>query len=371
MFVRFRSIQRDGVFFYTAHKGDYILLELTNGKVAASVNLGSGSVTIATKKDGYNDNQWHRVRLERIKRSVNLTVDNLDTSKGETPGAFDKFHLPGQKTSFVLGGLAGEKRNKLKSISRKNFTGCLQELTFNGYDLFGKFNASAKEVVLRGKSLKTCPIAPTTPSKIVTTAMTKIFESSTRSSTTSKVFSVTSSSTKLPCILPGISCAGTTTGGPTTQMPAVTSEISTGKRGWSLSTKNQAWSTSRSQSTLRPKTIEATPDTSSNPSKNNNFQSTTRRWISSTKKVTQDNGVFQTTGEVIMQSRNERNEGDLTVWFILAAVVGCVAFVLALLIIVRVSAANRKKYAVKGKRYERDYWTDTGSFQRTAKPTML
>ena len=134
LFVRVRSSESDGVFFYTAHtNGDSILLQLTNGRIAASVDLGSGSVTIATKANTYNDNQWHRVKLERVKRSVNLTVDNSDSSTGTTLGAYDKFSLPKSKTSFILSGLGSDNLNKnLQTVGGRNFTGCLRELVFNG-----------------------------------------------------------------------------------------------------------------------------------------------------------------------------------------------------------------------------------------------
>ncbi len=386
MFVRIRSSQPNGVFFYTAHNGDYILLELTNGRIAASVNLGSGSVTIATKNNTYNDNQWHRVKLERAKRLVNLTVDNSDTSKGTTQGVFDKFHLPDKKTSFVLGGLTDDK----KSVSKKNFTGCLQELIFNGYDVFEKFNKSATEIVSRGNFLRTCPKTPTEPPTVSGPFNTSTRVSGTLKTTkSSDVFSDTlapTTSQKLPCILAGFPCESTTTGVPTSQAHAVTSSqvksvtttdtlsSTNGKRAY---TNNQSGTSLRTliQSTIGPRSTVITDrtktdaSTSQSLSTNKNVQSTTSQPLSTNKKVTQANGVLPTTGEVIMANRNERAEGDLTVYFILAAVVGLVAFLLAILIIVKINWATRKKYAVKGMKYERDYWADTGSFQRATKET--
>ena len=386
MFVRVRSTQQDGVFFYTVYSGDYALLELTNGRIAASVNLGSGSVTIATKRNTYNDNQWHRVKLERVKRLVNLTVDNSDTSKGKTKGSFDKFHLPNKKTSFVLGGLDDDKKTKLKSLSRKNFTGCLQELIFNGYDLFGEFNKSAKEIASRGKFLKTCPKTPTKPPKVVTTFPTIQTTVSDPYNTSTPLFGTSKTTTtdqKLPCILAGISCEATTTGVPTSQTHVVTSSqvksVTTADTLSSTSgkrvTNNQSGTSSKTliQSTIGPKSTKITHGTktdaiiSQNFSSNKDVQTTTSQPFSTNHKVTEDTSMPRTTGEVIMANRNERSEGDLTIYFIIAAIVGSLAFLLAILIIVKVNWASKKKYAVKGKTYERDYWADTGSFQRAAK----
>ena len=368
--VRIRSTQPDGVFFYTAHDGDFILLELTNGRIAASVNLGSGSIAIKTKKKAYNDDQWHRVKLERVKRLVNLTVDNSDTSKGKTPGAFYKFLFPDKETRFVLGGFTDDKKTKLKSVTKKNFTGCLQELIFNGYDLFDEFNKSAKEISSRGKFLNSCPRTATKPPTVSGQYNTGTSVLGTLKTTkASEVFSVTSTDQKLPCILLGFPCDGTTTGLPTSQTHVVTSpQVTSGKRVY---TYNQSTSSLKTLflSTVGPttRTSETSPSNLENLPTDKNVQTTTSRPSTTGRKATQDNGMPRTTGEVIMASRNERREGDLTVYFILAAVVGLVAFVLAILIIVKVNWASKKKYAIRGKQHEREYWADTGSFQRSTK----
>jgi hypothetical protein len=378
MSVRIRSSQPDGVFFYTAHGGDFVLLELTNGRIAASVDLGSGSVTITTKNNTYNDDQWHRVKLERAKRLVSLTVDNSDTSKGRTRGIFNQFLFP-SKTSFVLGVFKDDK--KTKSVSKKNFTGCLQELIFNSYDLFDKFNNSAKEITSHGEFLKSCPKPPTEPP----TTVSHPFNTSTsvlgtlKTTKASTISSVASSGQKLPCILSGFPCQGTTTGLLTSRARVVTSSkvetttdtlSSTSDKG--VYTNNQSRTSMKTliQSTADPTatTREASPSDSHDLSTDKNVQTVTNRH--SVRKVTQGNGVPRTTGEVIMAaSRNKRREGDLTIYFIVAAVVGLVAFLLAILIIVRVNWASKKKYAVRGKQSERDYWADTGSFQRSVKET--
>ena len=368
--VRIRSSQPDGVFFNTAHDGDFILLELTNGRIAASVNLGSGSVTITTKKNAYNDDQWHRVKLERVKRLVNLTVDNLDTTKGKTQGAFYKFLFPDKKTSFILGGFTDYKKTKLKSVSKNNFTGCLQELIFNGYDLFDQFNKSAKEITSRGKFLNSCPKTPTKPPTISGPYNTSTSVAGTLKATkTSEVFSVTLTDQQSPCILLGIPCDGTTTRVPTSQTHVVTSsQVTSGERVY---TYNQSKSSLKTlvQSTVGPTTgaTETSPSNSENLSTDKNAQTATSRSSMTNGKVSQDNGMPRTTGEVIMASRNERREGDLTIYFILAAVVGLVAFLLAILIIVKVNWASKKKYAIRGKQCELDYWADTGSFQKSTK----
>lgn len=393
LFVRVRSSQSDGVFFYTGHvNGDSILLQLTNGRIAASVDLGSGSVTIATKANTYNDNQWHRVKLERVKRLVNLTVDDSDSSTGTTLGIFDRFSLPKSKTSFILSGFSRDDLNKnVQTFSGRNFTGCLQELVFNGYDLFRKYNKSAKEITSQGKFSKTCPKPPTTPPKVATTLYktpTTVPVPSNRSTPgtfkttkTSGAFSITlppTTSKKSPCIVAGISCESTTAGVPTSQAQTVTSSQ---VKHVTTPSSNQSWTASEtsSQSTISPK--ERTEDSShTNPSSLKTHLSTTKsakiyknvhttisQDFSTSKKVTEAYGGPRTTDEVMMASQSKVSEGDLTIYFVIAAVVGLLAFLLAILIIVKVNWASRKKYAVRGRKYEKDYWADNGSFQRATK----
>ena len=361
LFVRVRSSQRDGVFFYTGHAGDYIVLELSNGGIAATVNLGSGSVTIATKKNSYYDNQWHRVELKRVGRLVNLTVDNVDISKGKTRGAYYEFNLPSRKTSFVLGGLAKDVKVELKSLTGKNFSGCLQQLTFNGFDVFGEFNKSAKEVVSHGKILKSCPKTPTAMTPNITTT---VLSSSHKSMLTSTKASNASSS----LITTLKSTTVTTSRDSRFQSEALkttTFSSTTGKLRVSTDDQSRTSLMKTTQSLVNSKRSTGTPITQDFSTKK--VEAPTKQTVITNKKVTEGNILFDTTGGVKMAKRNEREEGDLTMYFILAAIVGLVAFLLALLIIVKISLASKKKYAVKNQKHERNYWADTGSFQRAPK----
>ena len=385
LFVRVRSSESDSVFFYTAHtNGDSILLQLTNGRIAASVDLGSGSVTIATKANTYNDNQWHRVKLERVKRSVNLTVDNSDSSTGTTLGAYDKFSLPKSKTSFILSGLGSDNLNKnLQTVDGRNFTGCLQELVFNGYDLFRKYNKSAKEITLKGKFSKTCPKPTTMPPTVATTlpkiattvavpSHTSILDlGNSKTKTASGAFSVTLSPTtskKVPCIVAGIFCENTTAGVPTSQAHTVTSSQ---VKHVTTSSSNQSWTGSDTSNQPTVSSKKTTENSSNTGRFNTHLPSTNSESISqdfsASKKVTEANAEPRTTDEVITASQSGRKEGDLTIYFVVAAAVGLLAFLLAILIIVKVNWASKKKYAVRGRKYEQDYWADTGSFQRATK----
>ena len=369
LLIRFRSAHPDGVFFHTAYKGDYILLELTNGRVATSIDLGSGSVTLTTKNEGYADNQWHLVRLERLKRSLHFTVDSSDASAGQTQGNFTRFSLPHSKTTFSFGGLP-DSQLKSKSVSKRNFTGCLQEFTFNDYELFSKLHEKADGIRARGTIVPTCPVEATS---------TQAFQlKSSPTVRTSYIFSISnvsgfSNSTPSPragyiknqsvlcgnknnsCFRSGVipeskNVISTPLVKTTTLLVSSGSPcdppntISCGFRlvlttaGLSRMTPSRPRQDREHQTNSYPSYFTDRP--------------TTRRSSGTTAKI------------VIMASENERNEKDLTLWFVVSAGIAIVAFLLAIAIIVKINSANRKKYEMRKSRYKPPV-SDGGSFLKS------
>lgn len=369
LLIRFRSAKPDGVFFYTAYKGDYILLELTNGKVSTSVNLGSGSVTIATKTGGYDDNRWHAVKLERFKRTVNLTVDSSDVSQGETQGNFSQFSLPDSKTSFVLGGLSNSQL-KLKSVSGRNFTGCLQELIFNDHELFSKLHAKADGV--RGAIVPTCPE--------VKQASTQAFQESSSIRGTSATISTTvetgstNTTTKNMSTLGSIPAQFKSDGVALSTPPVETTTRNADIPSSScppnvicagspsrLTTTGPSRSTAIVQIASNEQASMPTPSTEHTGSQYHS-QNTEPRI---TKKPGSSRDERRTTKTIMLASSNERKEKDMTLWFVLAAGIAVVAIILAICIIIKVNSANRMKYKMKNSRYKSPV-SDGGSFLKSS-----
>lgn len=338
-FIRVRSSQRNGEIFYTAHKGDYLRLEFYNGRIAVSVNLGSGSVKIVTNKNFYNDNQWHNVRLQRARQMVNLTVDDSDRASGKTEGSFDKFHLPSEKTSFTLGG----RKNS------NNFQGCLQEFVFNGYHVILNYNKSSNGISARGKFLKSCPFpkkASTNDTRLFlrnTPFITKTFSPTFVTNETllaSKLLSVTS-----PLVRTNVTSI--------TDVPLE-------------STDYHAVAIDQLQtilaSTSKPIPVLANMFYESSPSSGINDQNLTI-YLSTVKRNTK--GVMlQKSVEVLTISSNERKEGDLKIHYIICAFVVLLALVVANLIIVRARKLSKRKYALRRQSSTQDKWADTGTLQQ-------
>ncbi|XP_023670576.1 contactin-associated protein-like 5 [Paramormyrops kingsleyae] len=134
--LRFKSQQGEGVLVHgEGQRGDYITLELHQGKLALHLNLddakhhsssGHMSVTLGSLLD---DQHWHSVLIERFNRHVNITVDkhaqhfrakgNDDSLEVDYELSFGGIPLPGKPGTFL----------------RKNFHGCMENLYYNGVNV--------------------------------------------------------------------------------------------------------------------------------------------------------------------------------------------------------------------------------------------
>ncbi len=67
---QFRTFEQSGLLLYNAGKAsDFISVELLEGRLHYTLNLGYGPITIKDNApDTLSDNQWHRVRIGRPSR---------------------------------------------------------------------------------------------------------------------------------------------------------------------------------------------------------------------------------------------------------------------------------------------------------------
>ncbi|XP_064370811.1 contactin-associated protein-like 5 isoform X2 [Dromaius novaehollandiae] len=134
--LKFKSMQGDGVLFHgEGQRGDYITLELQEGKLSLHINLGDSnlhfsnshmSVTLGSLLD---DQHWHSVLIERFNKQVNFTVDK-HTQHFRTKGDSDHLDID-YELSF--GGIPVP--GKPGTFQRKNFHGCIENLYYNGVNI--------------------------------------------------------------------------------------------------------------------------------------------------------------------------------------------------------------------------------------------
>ncbi|TRY78868.1 hypothetical protein TCAL_10650 [Tigriopus californicus] len=125
--LHFKTTRPDGLLFHTGNGKDYLNLSLQDGKVALTINLGSGRLDTGIKPRDikFNDDKWHHVLIVRAAKEVNMTVDNTFTEKWTTTGTFTML----ESAKVFIGG--SEAPYKLPGTGNKNnFVGCLKKVEF-------------------------------------------------------------------------------------------------------------------------------------------------------------------------------------------------------------------------------------------------
>ncbi|XP_055852280.1 neurexin-1a isoform X2 [Episyrphus balteatus] len=126
---RFKTVEPNGLLLYNGgRRNDFVSIELVNGHIHYTFDLGDGPVTIRDKSRIHmNDNRWHSVSIRRPgPKTHTLTVD--DTFEIVTlPGSNMHLELSG---ILYIGGVFKDMYSKLPSAisSRSGFEGCLSSL---------------------------------------------------------------------------------------------------------------------------------------------------------------------------------------------------------------------------------------------------
>ncbi|KAM6466536.1 contactin-associated protein-like 5 [Liasis olivaceus] len=162
--LKFKSMQGDGVLFHgEGQHGDYITLELQNGKLSLHINLGDAklrfgnshtSVTLGSLLD---DQHWHSVLIERFNKQVNFTVDK-HMQHFRTKGDSDDLNID-YELSF--GGIPVP--GKPGSFLKKNFHGCIENLYYNGVNIIDLAKRRKPQIHTVGNVTFSCSEPPITP----------------------------------------------------------------------------------------------------------------------------------------------------------------------------------------------------------------
>ncbi|XP_052056981.1 contactin-associated protein like 5-2 isoform X2 [Apodemus sylvaticus] len=134
--LKFKSMQGDGVLFHgEGQRGDYITLELQNGRLALYLNLDDSKARLSSIAPSallgslLDDQHWHSVLLERVGKQANFTVDR-NTQHFRTMGETDALDID-YELSF--GGIPVP--SKPGTFLKKNFHGCIENLYYNGVNI--------------------------------------------------------------------------------------------------------------------------------------------------------------------------------------------------------------------------------------------
>ncbi|XP_053114143.1 contactin-associated protein-like 5 isoform X2 [Hemicordylus capensis] len=162
--LKFKSMQGDGVLFHGGgQRGDYITLELQNGRLSLHINLGdaklrfSNSHTSVTLGSLLDDQHWHSVLIERFNKQVNFTVDK-HTQHFRTKGDSDDLDID-YELSF--GGIPVP--GKPGAFLKKNFHGCIENLYYNGVNIIDLAKRRKPQIYIEGNVTFACSEPQITP----------------------------------------------------------------------------------------------------------------------------------------------------------------------------------------------------------------
>lgn len=79
-----------------------MVIELIDGRISLSFDLGSGLGRLTSNAEHYNDGKWHMLQINRVERQAKLTIDGTDVTEGESPGSLFEMSV---SDSFYVGGL--------------------------------------------------------------------------------------------------------------------------------------------------------------------------------------------------------------------------------------------------------------------------
>ncbi|XP_074547006.1 chondroitin sulfate proteoglycan 4-like [Halichoeres trimaculatus] len=130
--VRFRTLSQTGLLFLAAGRRDFLLLELTAGRLQVRLDFGSGECSLRSEKGlQLSDLAWHYMELTHDHHIVKLTVDHNFQASLRIPGPDLKLDV---EEGVFVGGAAGLKHTHLLNIST-GFRGCMDDVVFNEHNL--------------------------------------------------------------------------------------------------------------------------------------------------------------------------------------------------------------------------------------------
>ncbi|KAM3839038.1 laminin subunit alpha-1 [Vipera latastei] len=131
--VFFNTFSTNGLLVYLASNGtkDFLSLELVDGRIKVTVDLGSGPLTLKTE-NRYNNGTWYKLSFSRNKKEVILAVmdayslNSKEIKQGESPGIASDLNRS-DKDPIYIGGLP-RSRTLRKGVHSRTFVGCMKNL---------------------------------------------------------------------------------------------------------------------------------------------------------------------------------------------------------------------------------------------------
>ncbi|XP_024619438.1 laminin subunit alpha-1 [Neophocaena asiaeorientalis asiaeorientalis] len=129
----FSTFSPNGLLLYLASNGtkDFLSIDLVDGRVRVTVDLGSGPLALTTDRR-YNNGTWYKIAFQRNRKQGLLAVIDAyntsykETKQGETPGPSSDLNRL-DKDPIYVGGLP-RSRVVRKGVTSKSYVGCIKNL---------------------------------------------------------------------------------------------------------------------------------------------------------------------------------------------------------------------------------------------------
>ncbi|XP_074043658.1 laminin subunit alpha-2 isoform X1 [Macrotis lagotis] len=133
---KFRTFSSSALLMYLATRDlkDFMSVELTDGHIKVSYDLGSGIASVISNQN-HNDGKWKSFTLSRIQKQANVSIVDIDTNQEEniaTTSSGNNFGLDLKADDKIyFGGLPTLRNLSMKArpeVNLKKYAGCLKDI---------------------------------------------------------------------------------------------------------------------------------------------------------------------------------------------------------------------------------------------------
>ncbi|XP_043313066.1 laminin subunit alpha-2 isoform X1 [Cervus canadensis] len=133
---KFRTFSSSALLMYLATRDlrDFMSVELTDGRIKVSYDLGSGVASVVSNQN-HNDGKWKSFTLSRIQKQANISIVDIDTNQEEniaTSSPGNNFGLDLKADDKIyFGGLPTLRNLSMKArpeVNVKKYSGCLKDI---------------------------------------------------------------------------------------------------------------------------------------------------------------------------------------------------------------------------------------------------
>uniref|UniRef100_A0A452E6V7 Laminin subunit alpha-2 n=1 Tax=Capra hircus TaxID=9925 RepID=A0A452E6V7_CAPHI len=129
---KFRTFSSSALLMYLATRDlkDFMSVELTDGHIKVSYDLGSGMASVVSNQN-HNDGKWKSFTLSRIQKQANISIVDIDTNQEEniaTSSPGNNFGLDLKADDKIYFGGLPTLRNLRPEVNVKKYSGCLKDI---------------------------------------------------------------------------------------------------------------------------------------------------------------------------------------------------------------------------------------------------